>query len=59
MENQIESKTSEELGLLLQQQYEQMFVIQANIRALSQELGKRHERHTALDKGTEDVSERK
>jgi hypothetical protein len=49
MENQIETKTSEELGLILQQQYETLFATQQNIKILSQELGKRLEQHKKDD----------
>ena len=53
-DQQIETMTSEELGLALQQQYEQLFAIQQNIRMISVELGKRNDKHKQLDKETKD-----
>jgi hypothetical protein len=57
MENSIETKTSEELGLLLQQQYETLFVTQQNIKMLSKELGDRLERHKAVGKEVDETKQ--
>jgi len=50
MENQIETKISEELGLILAQSYEQLFANRENIRIITQELDARMKRHQEVEK---------
>jgi carbamoylphosphate synthase large subunit len=50
MENQIETKTSDELTLLLQQCHQQIRINEANIQIILQEANARLQRHQAVEK---------
>jgi carbamoylphosphate synthase large subunit len=52
MENQIETKTSEELTLLLQECHRQIRINEANINTILLEVNARLERHKAVEKET-------
>ena len=49
-QKQIETMTSEEIALLLSQQYQALIQIQQNILILNREIEARHQRHTAIEK---------
>ena len=50
MENPIETKTSEELALLLQQCHQQIRINEANINMILNEITARQQRHTTVEK---------
>ena len=50
MENTIETKTSEELTLLLQQCHIQIRMLESNINAILNEITARQQRHAAVEK---------
>lgn len=54
MENTIETKTSEELALLLQECHRQIRINEMNIQMLLQEINNRLEKHKQLEKEVKD-----
>jgi hypothetical protein len=55
MENEIQTKTAEELGLILAQSYEQILTSQSNIRNIIQELDARMKRRAEVAKEITDA----
>lgn len=50
MAEQIETKTSEELGLIMARAYEQIAASQTDIRLIAHELSQRQQRHNDVEK---------